>query len=399
MIKFLYDNDIIIYTYAGLCALGLLLRLIINLVYKHLVKESDNLGETKNKMLKHIKMKFETCYKLKIGVNNVDTFVDKNILKHRFCGILLSTWDNLCGQALFLNLLAVPIIAIFGVVYKCGQDRILLAGAVGILTSAIMILVDKSINLTGKKKIMRLNLLDYLENFCKVRLEQEAIHPELTSQLRKEYVQAAESGKQISAAFAQEPNKVEVKDELNRRRETRLKKEEERKLLIAKKEEEQKKAEEIRKEEERKKLEEKKLAASRRREEERLRIEEERQALEARREELKHKAQERQRAMELKKQQEHAEKGILHYPEEELNYSAEKSDMDILMEGLEEIAAEKERNLQAKTENDAREKERQDKELAENSKKQKTANTKTKTQAMSIQEEKLIEDVLKEFFA
>ena len=112
MIQYLYVNDIIIYTYVGLCGLGLLIRLIVNLVYKHLVKESDNLGETKNKMLKHIKMKFETCFRLKIGVHNVDTFVDKNVLKYRFCGLLLSTWDNFCGQVLFLNLLIVPVLAV-----------------------------------------------------------------------------------------------------------------------------------------------------------------------------------------------------------------------------------------------------------------------------------------------
>ena len=34
-----------------------------------------------------MKMKFETCYKLKIGVNNVDIFVDKNILRYRFLWI------------------------------------------------------------------------------------------------------------------------------------------------------------------------------------------------------------------------------------------------------------------------------------------------------------------------
>jgi hypothetical protein len=58
----------------------------------------------------------------------------------------------------------VPVLAVFGVVYKCGQDQILLSGAIGITSSAILILVDKSINLSGKKKLLRLNLLDYFEN-------------------------------------------------------------------------------------------------------------------------------------------------------------------------------------------------------------------------------------------
>ena len=61
-----------------------------------------------------MRMKYETCYKLNIPVNNVDTFVDKNLTKYRFCGLLLSTWENISGQVLLLSFLIVPISAVFG---------------------------------------------------------------------------------------------------------------------------------------------------------------------------------------------------------------------------------------------------------------------------------------------
>lgn len=437
MLKNLYDKNIIIYSFMVLCGLGLLIRITVNLVYKHLIKESDRLGETKNKMLMHMKMKFTTCYKLKIGVNNVDTFVDKNVLKYRFCGLLLSTWDNACGQVLFLNLLAVPILAVFSVFYDCGQDQILLGGAVGILTSAIMILVDKSINLPAKRKLLRLNLLDYLENFCKVRLEQEASHPELVEQYRKEYLQAMEAVKQTGAAVAAKEN---PKDELNRRREARLKKEEEKKLLATKREEEQKKLMEARREEERRKLEERRQQAAKRREEERQKLEEERAALEARREELKRKAAEKQLANEQKQQKAEEKDRILHRLEADLKKPDEaKSSMNALMKELEEITAEKEQTAAAKPktlpmedesaakENGIKEKAMKEETVKENAvketaaketvvkenavkdnmakvspmkeKQQKAAAKNTKTREITIQEEKLIEDVLKEFFA
>lgn len=401
MIQLLYEKNIIIYIYGGLCGLGLLTRLIVNLVYKHLVKESDRLGETRNKMYKHIKMKFETCFKLKIGVNNVDTFVDKNVLKYRFCGLLLSTWDNFCGQILFLNLLIVPVLAVFGVVYKCGQERILYTGALGILSSAILIIVDKSINISGKKKLMKLNLLDYFENFCKVRLEQDAVHPEY-AQMRRELIQAADTNKQISAAMAQGAQ-GDGKDELNRRREARQRKEEERKLKAVKREEEQRKAEISRMEEERRRVEEKKLAAAKRREEERIRLEEEQQALEARRAEMKKKAVEKQQALELKKQKAEEKDQILHSIEEDLKPVGDKSDMDMLMEGLEEIAAEKERKLFVKNGKDKpavdEPKKTEPKKAEPEEVIQNTAAPKAAAKLMSEQEEQLIEDVLKEFFA
>ena len=391
MVKFLYEENIIMYVFAGLCGLGIMVRLIVDLVYRHLVKESENPAETKNKLLKLMKMRFEACYKAKIGVNNVDTFVDKSVLKYRFCGVLLSTWDNFSGQVLFLNLLIVPISAVFGVAYDCGQQLVLLTGAVGILSSAILILVDKSINLPAKKRILRLNLLDYLENFCKVRLEQEVFHPELYEQIRKEFEQVAEAKRQVG--ISKEATKDEAKEELNRRKEARKRKEEEKKLAAQRREEEQRKLEEARKEEEKRRLEEKRQLAAKRREEELRRIEEERLALEARRAELKKQAQEKQHN--LKKDSALDKELILHSLEEELKPSQKRTDMNKVMQGLDEIAATNEKKKQEKAELMEEEKKAATQDVIKNAK----PRTKARNNTADVQEEKLIEDVLKEFFA
>lgn len=383
MIQSLFDQNIIIYTFAGLCGLGLISRFLVNILFKRLVKESDNLGATKNKLLKRMKLKFETCYKVKIGVNNVDTFVDKNVLQYRFCGILLSTWENISGQVLFLSLLSVPVIVVFGNVYHCGQDKIMLAGSVGILASSILILVDKSINLISKKRTIKLNLMDYLENFLKVRMEQEIFHPEQIDQYRREYFQTVETGKQISAAAA---IKDEQKDELNNRRESRQKKEEEKKALLIKREEEQRLLDEARKEEARKKLEERKQLAAKRRQEELMKIEEERLALEARRAQEKKKAEEKQQAIILKQQE---KEKLLRSMEREQKAPEQKKEHSELLQGMDEIAVEKERDEKLHNGKEKVEKERQTKAYS----------GKGKGKGISTQEEELLEDVLKEFFA
>jgi hypothetical protein len=392
MVKFLYEENIIMYVFAGLCGLGLLVRLIVNLVYRNLVKASENPAETKNKLLKLMKMRFEACYKAKIGVNNVDTFVDKSVLKYRFCGVLLSTWDNFGGQVLFLNLLIVPISAVFGVAFDCGQKLVLLTGAVGILSSAILILVDKSINITAKKRIIRLNLLDYLENFCKVRLEQEVFHPEMYEQIRREFEQVAEAKKQV--VTSKEAGKDDAKEELNRRREARKQKEDEKKREAQKREEEQRKLEEVRKEEERRRLEEKRQLAAKRREEELKRIEEERLALEARREELKKQALEKQQNH-LKKEAVSEKEIILHSLEEDLKPTQGRTDLNKVIQGLDEIAASNEKAQLEKAELVKEEKNAAAQEAVKNVK----PHGKTRGNAASLQEDKLIEDVLKEFFA
>lgn len=212
MIENLYEGNIIIYTFLGLGVLGVLLRLMLNFFYRYMIRESDQVGKTRDKTIKHMKIKFESCYKLKIGVHNVDTFVDKNVLGQKFCGLLLSTWENISGQVLYLCLLIVPSAVILGVLYDCGQEEIMYTGAVGILVSSVLIFVDKAINLATKKQMISLNLIDYFDNYSKVRLEEEASKPEQATSYREEYLEKVDFGQK----------------ELNRRKEARKKKEERR---------------------------------------------------------------------------------------------------------------------------------------------------------------------------
>jgi hypothetical protein len=222
--------------------------------------------------------------------------------------------------------------------------------------------------------------MDYLENFCKVRLEQENFHPEVLEQYRKEYFQTTETNKQISAAATL--TKDDSKSELNRRREARHKKEEDKRAMAMKREEEQKRIEQARKEEEKRKMEERKKIAARRREEELLKLEEEREALERRRTEMKKKAEEKLQTGEKKQHKAEENNKLLQSIEEEFAAAKKPEDMDHILKEMDEIAAEKDITLKAMTEKEA------PPEAAA-----------AKPRGMSAQEEKLIEDILKEFFA
>lgn len=366
MIKDIYNHNIIIYAFAVLCGLGVLVRLILDVVYIYLVRESDRLGSTNNKLLKHMRMKFETCYKLNIGVNNVDTFVDKSLTKYRFCGILLSTWENLSGQVLLLNFLIVPISAIFGLVFEIGRDHILFTGAVGVLTAAGIIVVDKMTNLPVKKHMIRLNLLDYLENFCKVRLEHELSQPERLEQYRKEYLQV------VGERASNIKNDIETKEEINRRKELRKRKEEEKRQKALKREMERKKQEEIRIQEQKRRIEEKKQRVAKRREENLKRLKEENEAIMLRREELLKRAEEK-RLHRMK------EKQKVEIGDEKISDEIDRiEDKKLLLEGLNEVAAEKEESVSPV--------------LIGN-------HEQNVLSELSPEEEKLVEDVLREFFA
>lgn len=187
MIRTLFDNHVFIYILLVLTGLGMLMKLVVQILYSRLLRASESMGTSKCKLAQTMKKKFEAYYKLKLGVNNVDIFVDKHFFHYKFCGIFLSTWETLCGQVLVLTLLTGAISTILGLIYECGKNQILSTFSVGILCCGLLIFLEGIINPSGKKEMIRLNMKDYLENSLKARLIQEEIQPELMEQYKKVY--------------------------------------------------------------------------------------------------------------------------------------------------------------------------------------------------------------------
>ncbi len=182
---FIYNMPI--YVIVGIGIMGLLIRLMVQGIYKNLIKASENMANSENNLMKQVKTRFEACYKLKIGVHNVDIFVDKYIYKHKSCGILLCTWENISGQ-LFVMSLLVGIVSIgLAIFFECGQDAILSTFLAGLITNSLLIIVDSFIDLSRKRIILQVNMKDYLENMLQVKLEQMYFYPESLERYQNEY--------------------------------------------------------------------------------------------------------------------------------------------------------------------------------------------------------------------
>lgn len=434
MIKNLFEGNMFIYIMLGLCLVGVIIKLILELVYLKLVRASENMGTSKNKLVQSMKKKFEAFYKLKIGVNNVDIFVDKYILRHRFCGLLLSTWENICGQIVMLCVLIGSISTILGLIYESGKQEVLTTFTVGIFTTGLLILLEGIINISGKKEILRLNMKDYLENYLKVKLEQGLDQPELLEQYKKE-MNHLEGGLKdavsYTAATKEDLKQKEKAEKLNKiEQKNKLKLNKQRKALEMKKAKKQKKAEkkrirEIKKEELRsKKLamkeeqerirKEAKAAIERKKEADRLeleRIKAEVRAEDEKKKQEKHRQEEIKRALALEKQLEKEDKKkldsktiaqekketLLREINERRNYKTkeeelaekeallkEQSEQELHMDAAKEVAATKEVS-----------KDRMD----QDTKVRLQTAIKKGMNNNNVVDDKLIEDILKEFLA
>lgn len=187
MIHQMFEKDILLYVMAGLCGFGIILKIMIALVYHGLIKASDQMGTSKNKLMKLMRLKFEACYKLKIGVNNVDTFVDKYVYKHKFCGISLYAWENFSGQFMILCTGISIIGGILAIMYGYPRDTIFFIFLGGLSAISLLAFFESVLNSRTKKNIVKVNIKDYLENFLKARLENEYFNQEMVQEYRNEY--------------------------------------------------------------------------------------------------------------------------------------------------------------------------------------------------------------------
>ncbi len=189
MIQEWFDENIFLYIILGICSIGILIKFILSMKYRLLIRASKRMGTSKNRLMRVLRLKFETCYKLNIGVNNVDTFVDKYVYRYRFCGILLYTWETISGEIIILSVLSGSIFSILGLLEKCGRNEILSTFIAGVLGALVLISYDHFVNLNMKRKVLKVNIRDYLENFLKSRLENGEFSSELLEQYRKEYME------------------------------------------------------------------------------------------------------------------------------------------------------------------------------------------------------------------
>lgn len=179
-----------LYVIAVFLFLGILNRIIVAGGYRRLQRQAEDMANSSHPLMKMLKRKFDTCYELRLGVNNVDTFVDKYVYKHKILGIYLYTWENLCGQSFVLIMLISISFGTLAVGYDCGKTAILSTLLIGIGACTVLFFMDSICNFSIKRDILKIHIKDYLENICKPRLEKETFYPEQQKEYQEEYFES-----------------------------------------------------------------------------------------------------------------------------------------------------------------------------------------------------------------
>jgi hypothetical protein len=158
------SGEIIKYCIIVSTLIGVLFKVAQAFIYIKLMQETENVPASKNKLIKQMKLKFENCFKLNRGVNNVGAFVDKYMYKHRICGISLYDFNRIPIIAAWLS-------GLTGIVCGCIcylENFSVRMGSVyeiyGVGSIIILKLADVILDTNHKKKVVVVNLIDFFEN-------------------------------------------------------------------------------------------------------------------------------------------------------------------------------------------------------------------------------------------
>ena len=151
--------------------ISIILRIFLGLLYRNMIKETDNMASTRNRLLRQCKTKFASCYELSGGVANIPVFVDKFLNRMALGHLSFDTLYHLSGQIMLLSIVCSGV----GVCKSILAGRTLgdvlpfyIASFFGLYAYfSISTVVDVS----GKKRVLKVNLVDYLENHLSPRID------------------------------------------------------------------------------------------------------------------------------------------------------------------------------------------------------------------------------------
>lgn len=180
-----------------LLLLSIICQIMIGVIYRQMIKETDKMSSTDNKFLKQCKLKFVNCYQLNEGVANISVFVDKFLANVSFMGISLTGLHHLSGQFMLLSVAVAGIGACREIIQGETVARVLPYYIAGFLGLYIYFSVSGLMDIQGKRERLKTSLVDYLENHMVNKLRQSAIDWEgLTGEKLSTRKAGTDSGKQ-----------------------------------------------------------------------------------------------------------------------------------------------------------------------------------------------------------
>lgn len=230
MFHFRVDEQVFYVVLGVVVAVGILSKMIVNIVLKRLVKAAENMNKSNHLLMRLVKAKFEHACMVSEKVVNVGAFVDKYLYGYRVLGVRLHSLRRLeKAAAVLCALLGVGGAAAVYLTDGMG-DAVFRVGGMGLAMGVLVYVFHLTTDENYRVEMARNYMVDYLENVCLHRYEKAS---KKEKELAGAAVQAAQAQKDSDAAdvpkqmqenmAADVPGQVKMSSRAKRREQKRAK--------------------------------------------------------------------------------------------------------------------------------------------------------------------------------
>lgn len=143
---------------------SIFIQMLLGHFYNSLIRETENMASTDKELLIQCKRRFANCYKANAGVANVPVFVDKFLNKMAVGNINVIKLKHLSGQMMLLSVFMAGVGACKGIIEGETLGEILPFYIISLFGLYLFFSVSGAVDISGKRRILKTNMVDYLEN-------------------------------------------------------------------------------------------------------------------------------------------------------------------------------------------------------------------------------------------
>lgn len=171
MREWISEQGIIFYMFTVLTVAGFIACAIANSGYKRLIKEADNMDNANNRLVKYIKLKYSSFYKIGLKPNDIKAMVNRYMYKYRLGPFTLGKW----AKSGMLAMGTIAILAVTGTIVRFYRGEILQdmysMFATAFLGMLILFVQERLYCFEDKREAFRWTMYDYLSNYLKNKIE------------------------------------------------------------------------------------------------------------------------------------------------------------------------------------------------------------------------------------
>lgn len=173
MFQILLEHKLLTGTIFISLLLSIICQVCVGVIFQSMIEETNNMSVTQNNLLKQCKQKYAGYYRMNGKMLNTGAFVDRFIQKICFSKINLTRLTHLSGQLMMLFILLTGVSICISLAAGKTLFQIIPYYLISILGLYLYFSVTGLMDVQEKKKVLKTNLMDYLENHMVPRLKAE----------------------------------------------------------------------------------------------------------------------------------------------------------------------------------------------------------------------------------